>query len=80
MPTLTPTQVDGFSCLPIWVRYGYNKTNGRPIANDDLWKQIAYWTVKCYSVVVRHVRVGVESVLGNTEQDRRMLRALLQQL
>ena len=70
-------QVDGVVALPSWTRFGYLKSNGRPIANADLWREIAYWMIQCPNIVLTHVRVDDTHVVGNTEGDRRSLRALV---
>ena len=61
----------------MWTRHGYLKSNGRPIANADLWREIAYWMVQCSNVVVLHVRADDTQVEGNDDTHRRRLRALV---
>ena len=70
-------QTDGVQRLACWKRCGYVKTNGRPIANSDLWKCIAEWMDKCNSVVAKHVRVDNHCIEGNSQHQRWMLRALV---
>ena len=79
-PTHPPTKVNGFTQLPIWARYGFNKTNDKPVANADLWRVIAHWAGKCHGVTVCHVGAGDETVPGNTAVDRRMLHMVIKQL
>ena len=67
-------QVDGVVAIASWERFGYLKSNDRPIANADLWKQVAFWIDKCPQIIVTHVRDDDTHVMGNTEGDRRRLR------
>lgn len=59
-----------------FVRFGWKKNNGKPLANLDLWKRIAFWHAKCFNIRVIHVSRDA-FVPGNSYEDRKVLRDLL---
>ena len=56
--------------------FGWKKNNGKPLANLDLWKQIAFWHAKCENIRVIHVDRD-EYIPGNSYECRKVLRDLL---
>ena len=52
------------------------KANGKPLANLDLWHELAFAKDKCPNVRVRHVGRD-EYVPGNTRDARKVLRDYL---
>ena len=50
-------QVDGVCNINKLQLAGWRKTNGKPLANLDLWKQLAFWRDMCPDVTVEHMSV-----------------------